>query len=50
MPLNDSEDIIEVGARIGHFIVQMYNRKCLHSALWNLRNDTCLNFTDFWHK
>ena len=33
MPLNDSEDIIEAGARIGHFIVQMYNRKRLHSAL-----------------
>ena len=31
--LNDSEAIINAGARIGHFITHVYNLKRPHSAL-----------------
>ena len=30
---NDSETIIDAGARIGHFITHVYNLKHPHSAL-----------------
>ena len=30
---NDSEAIIDAGARIGHFITQVYHQKRPHSAL-----------------
>ena len=31
--LNDYDNITDTGARIGHFITQVYHHKCPHSAL-----------------
>ena len=42
-------------ARIGHFMIQVSNKKRSHSALGYLTpiecdDNTCLNFANFWSK